>query len=481
MSLTAADLCPRFCLDDKTVDDRAVPIKLVSEDQLGDVLATLEPPAGILAAVQGFKAKANSQLIVPGEEGASLVLVGLGKGEADLWSVAHLPDVLPEGRYVLDPALPSPIRADLALGWVLGAYRFPAYKEVKLPDARLCLNADLDRDRLEALVAGIYIARDLVNRPTNHMGPRHLAEAVQEVGADCGAKVTVLTGQELLDQNWPAVHAVGRAAEQEPRVIQLFWEGPNGKAADAKANITLVGKGVCFDTGGLNLKPGSNMKMMKKDMGGAASSLCLARMIMALKLPVNLRLIIPAVENSVSGNAFRPQDVIETRKGLTVEILNTDAEGRVILSDALFEAGEVNESFGVQAADLIFDFATLTGAARVALGTECPAIFCNDDDLAQGLKAASDGVKDPLWQLPLVEGYRKQTESKVADLNNCPDGGFGGAITAALYLQAFVPDGTPWMHMDMMGWNQRKRPGRPEGGETGAVRACLAYLEERFC
>ena len=278
----------------------------------------------------------------------------------------------------------------------------------------------------------------------------------------------MIVGDALLNKNYPAIHAVGRAAAQAPRLIDLRWIGPKGNKGPV---VTLVGKGVCFDTGGLDLKPAGGMKLMKKDMGGAAHVLGLAAMIMAAKLPLRLRVLVPAVENAVSGNAFRPLDVLQTRKGLTVEVGNTDAEGRLVLCDALTEA--VSET-----PDLIVDFATLTGAARVALGTDLPALFCNHDPTAERLLKLGIAQSDPLWRMPLHQAYRRQLESPVADLNNAPAGGYGGAITAALFLQAFVPDDIPWVHIDLMAWNLSSRPGRPEGGEAMALRATYALIAE---
>jgi leucyl aminopeptidase len=299
------------------------------------------------------------------------------------------------------------------------------------------------------------------------MGPAELAAAVQRVGKAHKATVKVIVGDALLKQNYPMVHAVGRASTRAPRLIDLTW----GRARDPK--VTLVGKGVCFDTGGLDLKPASGMLTMKKDMGGAATVLAVAAMVMAAKLRVRLRLLIPAVENSVSGNAFRPLDVVPTRKGISVEIGNTDAEGRLILCDALHEGASEKPA-------MMVDCATLTGAARVALGTDLPALFCNDDALASQLLAQGEAVTDPVWRLPLFAGYRRLLDSKVADINNVSSGGFGGAITAALYLKEFVPDDVPWAHIDMMAWNNSSRPGRPEGGEAQAARAIFAAIEKKF-
>jgi leucyl aminopeptidase len=311
------------------------------------------------------------------------------------------------------------------------------------------------------------MARDLITTPSADMGPAELAAAAQDLAKAHKARVKVIVGDDLLKQNYPMIHAVGRASARAPRLIDLVW----GSERDPK--VTLVGKGVCFDTGGLDLKPSTGMLMMKKDMGGAATVLAVAAMVMAASLPVRLRVLIPAVENSVSGNAFRPMDVVPTRKGITVEIGNTDAEGRLILCDALFEGGSEKPA-------MMIDCATLTGAARVALGPDLPALFCNDDDLADALIAAGEQITDPMWRMPLFSNYRRLLDSKVADINNVSSGAFGGAITAALYLKEFVPDGVPWAHFDMMAWNNTSRPGRPEGGEAQAARAIFNAIEQRF-
>ncbi len=310
------------------------------------------------------------------------------------------------------------------------------------------------------------MARDLITTPSSDMGPAELAAAAQALAKQHKAKITVIVGDDLLKKNYPTIHAVGRASTRAPRLIDLTW----GKESDPK--VTLVGKGVCFDTGGLDLKAAGGMLNMKKDMAGAATVMAVAAMVMAAKLPVRLRLLVPAVENSVSGNAFRPLDVITTRQGITVEIGNTDAEGRLILCDALAEGASEKPS-------MMVDCATLTGAARVSLGTDLPALFCNDDALADGLLQTGVEIADPMWRMPLYRPYRRLIDSKVADINNVSTTAFGGAIIAALYLQEFVPDDVPWAHLDMMAWNNSTRPGRPEGGEAQAARAIFATIEKR--
>jgi leucyl aminopeptidase len=327
--------------------------------------------------------------------------------------------------------------------------------------------AAADRKAVEAVIAAITLVRDLVNRPANDLGPAELADAAIAVADAFGATHSVLVGDALLENNYPAIYAVGYGSDRAPRLVDFSW------GDEAAPRVTLVGKGVVFDTGGYDLKPSSNMLLMKKDMGGAAHALGLAHMIMAAGLPVRLRVLLPIVENMVSGRAFRPMDVVRTRKGLSIEIGNTDAEGRVILADALAEAAAEKPA-------LLFDFATLTGAARVALGTDLPALFCNDDALAEALVAAGTAVCDPMWRLPLHKGYEKLIRGKVADITNSPASGFGGAITAALFLQRFVEADIPWAHFDLFAWNAASGVGRPEGGEAFALRAIFEVITARF-
>jgi leucyl aminopeptidase len=354
-----------------------------------------------------------------------------------------------------------------ALGWALGTYAFTRYKERKRGFATLALPAAADRGEVERLARGIFLGRDLVNTPAIDMGPAELAAAAEKVAGEAGARFSVVVGDDLLTHNYPTIHTVGRASTRAPRLIDIVWGDPDAP------KVTLVGKGVCFDSGGLDIKPSSGMKTMKKDMGGAATALGLASAIMDAGLPVRLRVLIPAVENAVSGSAMRPLDVVRTRKGITVEIGNTDAEGRLILCDALAEADSEKPA-------ILIDFATLTGAARVALGPDLPALFSSDDALAADLLAAGTEENDPMWRLPLYAPYRKMLDSKVADINNVSDSGYAGAITAALYLQEFVSKDTPWAHLDLFAWNNGARPGRPEGGEVMTIRAVYAYLRRRF-
>ncbi len=427
-------------------------------------------PASIQGWVKssGFSAKPGEISLLAGTDGKlSRVLFGVNDHDG-FWDYASLPTALPAGSYRIDARMSVAGATAAAAGWALGGYRFERYKSTKarkLPT--LVWPARADKARANAMAESISMVRDLINTPAEDMGPSELAAAARALGRSHKADVKVITGDALLKQNYPTIHAVGRASDDAPRLIDLTW----GRKSDPK--VTLVGKGVCFDTGGLDLKPAAGMLRMKKDMGGGAHALGLAHLIMALKLRVRLRVLVPAVENNVAGNAFRPLDVITTRKGITVEIGNTDAEGRLVLCDALVEADSENP-------DLILDFATLTGAARVALGTDLPALFCNNDKLAADLAKAGDAVEDPMWRLPLWRPYRQLLESKVADINNVSEGGFGGAITAALYLQEFVKDTTPWAHFDMMAWNVAGKPGRPAGGEAQALRAVFEMLEKRY-
>jgi leucyl aminopeptidase len=415
----------------------------------------------------GFKAKSGSFSLTPGAEGQlQTVIVGIANAD-DLWALGSLPTSLPEGDYFLDAAFSPGSLARLTLGWALGAYQFSLYKTPKRKSARLALNPACNAERIQRQVKAITLVRDLINTPAAEMMPEHLAEATRALGREFGATVEQTVGDALLAHNFPVIHAVGRASIHSPRLLDLRWGDPKCP------KVTLLGKGVCFDSGGLDLKPSSAMRLMKKDMGGAATVLGLARLIMGSGLPIRLRVLIAAVENAVAGNAFRPGDVIRSRHGLTIEIHNTDAEGRLILCDALAEAA-------TEQPEVMLDFATLTGAARVALGTEVPALFCNDDAVANGLLAAAEREQDPLWRLPLHQPYRTLLDSKIADLANASESSYAGAITAALFLKEFVPDGMPWAHFDLMAWNLKTQPGRPEGGEAMVLRAVFGWLEQRY-
>lgn len=373
---------------------------------------------------------------------------------------------LPEGTYRLHEAN-RPDNLTLAcLGWGLGAYQFGHYKTPKRQPARLVIPDELDRTSIQHQLDATCLVRDLINTPANDMLPEQLAKAADSLATSFGADISVILGADLLRENFPTIHAVGRASTSEPRLIDLNWGDPD------HPRVTLVGKGVCFDSGGLDLKPATGMRLMKKDMGGAAHVLGLAHLVMSEHLPVRLRVLIPAVENAVSANAYRPGDILTTRKGLTVEIDNTDAEGRLVLCDALALATEDEPA-------LVIDYATLTGSARSALGTDVPAMFTNSDEVARGILAAADAVVDPVWRLPLHQPYRRMLESRVADTVNSASSPYAGAITAALFLESFVDD-VAWVHFDLMAWNTATQPGRPEGGEAMGLRAVYRYLEQRF-
>ncbi len=414
----------------------------------------------------GIAGNAGDLVVLPGRDGKAAGAVLVISAKPTLWDFGALGTKLPAGTWKLGDTAPvSPTDAAVAIG--LGLWKFERYKGKKSkPSAKFLWPAGADKTRATAMIEAISMARDLITTPSSDMGPADLAAAATEMAKKFKAKISITVGDDLLKKNYPTIHAVGRASVRAPRLIDLTWGNPS----DPK--VTLVGKGVCFDTGGLDLKPASGMLNMKKDMGGAATVMAVAAMVMACKLPVRLRLLVPAVENSVAGNAFRPLDVITTRAGITVEVGNTDAEGRLILCDALAEGAREKPT-------MMVDCATLTGAARVSLGPDLPALFCNDDALADGLIATGTEVADPMWRMPLYQPYRSMYASKVADVNNVATSPFGGAIIAALYLQEFVPDDVPWAHFDMMGWNNASRPGRPEGGEAQTARAIFTTIEKR--
>ncbi|MEM9043852.1 MAG: leucyl aminopeptidase family protein, partial [Pseudomonadota bacterium] len=395
------------------------------------------------------------------------VLVGLGAAEKrnrTRFPLGKFARTAPEGRYRLETVCDPAEAMRHALGWQLAQYRFTRYKGKERVPRVLETPDGVDEHHVDAMVAGSFLARDLINTPASDMGPEALEGAARSVAGEHGANISVISGDDLLSANFPLIHTVGRAAEQAPRLIEMVW----GKGPE----ITLLGKGVCFDTGGLDLKPASAMGLMKKDMGGAANILGLAKMIMLKDLPIRLRVLIPAVENSVAGNAFRPGDVLTSRKGLTVEVNNTDAEGRLVLADALALACEAQP-------ELIIDMATLTGAARVALGPDLPPMFTNDDALAADIATGAERGADPVWRMPLWPAYEADIEPQIADLDNAPAGGFAGAITAALFLKRFV-DRPAWAHFDIYGWAPKDLPGRPKGGEAQACRAVFEMLCKRY-
>jgi leucyl aminopeptidase len=404
---------------------------------------------------------------LPDAQGAiSSAVLGLGKS-TDALALARFSESLPSGTYRFANVPGDVGGAHGALAWALGTYRFTRYRKAKPAGARLVLPAGIDGPEIVRIAEAVFLARDLINTPPNDMGPEELAAAARDLGRKHGAKFSTIVGEQLLKANYPLVHAVGQGSERAPRLIDLVW----GRTAAPR--VTLVGKGVCFDTGGYDLKTSSGMLTMKKDMGGAATVLAIADMVMGAKLDVRLRVLIPAVENSVSGRAYRPSDVFRSRKGLTVEIGNTDAEGRLVLADALAEADG-------EAPDLLIDIATLTGAARVATGMELPPFFTDDDALAADLERHAKATQDPVWRMPLWRGYEATLKSNVADLNNNPDYGYAGAITAALFLNRFVTRAKSWMHIDIAAWTDRPKPGRPRGAEANAARAIYALLKSRY-
>ncbi|WP_440223872.1 leucyl aminopeptidase family protein [Dokdonella sp. MW10] len=401
------------------------------------------------------------------EGGVRCILAGCAIS-AGLFAFASLPQRLPAGDYVLDLRELALDRAQVALGWALGAYRFTRYRRATRAPARLVVDA-ADATRVQDLAAAAYQVRDLINTPTQDMGPAELAAEVRKLAVAHDAEYREWVGDALLEHRFPTIHAVGRAATaaRAPRLAMLSHGAPG------LPHLVIVGKGVCFDTGGLDIKPADGMRWMKKDMGGAAHAIALAGLVLAAKLPVRLTLLIPAVENAISGDAFRPGEVIATRGGYSVEIDNTDAEGRLVLCDALAYAGELSP-------DLILDFATLTGAARVALGPDLPALFANRDEVADALIHAGNATQDPLWRMPLWRPYLTMLDSHVADLANAGPSRHAGAVTAALFLERFVPDGTAWAHLDVYSWNDADKPGRPRGGEAQGLRAYLEFLRARF-
>ena len=387
------------------------------------------------------------------------------KADKDLFLPGTLAGVLPAGAYRFANA-PHDSRL-AALAFALGCYRFTRYRKQEEKAITLELPGNVDGDELSRIVDGVFLARDLINTPANDMGPAELEAAARALADRHGASVRSVVGDDLIGENFPLIHAVGRAAARAPRLVDITWGDPG------RPKVTLIGKGVCFDTGGLDIKPESGMLNMKKDMGGAACMLALAHMLMDRGAKLRLRVLIPAVENAISGSAFRPRDIYRSRKGLTVEIGNTDAEGRLVLADAIALADE-------EQPDLIADLATLTGAARVALGTEIPPFYTDDDALASALAACATSENDPLWRMPLWRPYDQLLESKVADVNNVSSGNFGGSITAALFLRRFVTAAKAWLHCDIYAWNQAAKPGRPEGAECQAARALYALLVSRY-
>jgi leucyl aminopeptidase len=446
----------------------AIPITFATKATWEAVKGALPAEARQFAEANGFAAKPGKCLILPAPDGAiAQVIFGLDDESTkarDPFRTGALPGLLPAGTYRFANA-PQDARL-AALGFALGSYRFARYRNVDTPEVRLVPPEGVDAAELTRMVEAAFLARDLINTPSNDMGPTELETAARDIAKRFGAKFGCIEGHEL-KQNFPLIHAVGMASTRSPRLIDFTW----GDAAHPK--VTLVGKGVCFDTGGLDLKPSSGMLIMKKDMGGAANVLALAQMVMDAKLKVRLRVLIPAVENAVAGNAFRPLDIFKSRKGITVEIGNTDAEGRLILADALALADE-------EQPELLVDLGTLTGAARTALGPDLPPFYTNDETLASDVARLARQENDPLWRMPLWPAYDSWLDSKVANVTNAPSGAFAGSIVCALFLQRFVEAATSWLHVDIYGWTPSAKPGRPEGGECQAARAIYKLLSERY-
>ncbi|MEH6344043.1 MAG: leucyl aminopeptidase family protein [Bermanella sp.] len=403
--------------------------------------------------------------LIPSESGTVHCALFCSNDLQDFFASADIAKQLPAQQFLLK--CKDTLRLNAAISWGLSAYQFELYKKSDKAQPVLAIDNQSIVDQANNFVNAIHLVRDMINTPAGDMMPEHMAKTVKDLAKQFGGQFSQIIGEDLLKENYPTIHAVGRASVHEPRLLDMRW----GSSQHPK--VTLVGKGVCFDSGGLDIKPTNAMRLMKKDMGGAAHVLGLAYLIMSHNLPIQLRVIIPSVENAVSSNAFRPGDVLKTRQGMTVEVDNTDAEGRLVLCDALNEA--CNDK-----PDVIFDFATLTGACRVALGTELPGFFSTQPDIANSLMKIGQEIDDPVWQLPLHKAYRSLLSSDVADISNCAATPFGGAITAALYLQEFVTPDIPWLHFDVMAWNNRKLPGRPVGGEAFGIRCVFEYLKQQY-
>lgn len=457
----------RQALIRKSEAENPVPIVAVAEETLDAVLEGLGEQAKDWVKRNGFSVGAGKSLLVPAENGAgSAVLFSIEKTEAP-FALGSLAASLPSGDYLLDDEFPD--AASAALGFGLSSYRFDKYREPNNKTVRLAVPDSIDLEKIGIVLDGVQLARNLINTPANDLGPQELAAAIRTLFVENGGSGEIIEGEELLTRGFPMVHAVGRASSREPRLADFSWG-----AKDAP-KVTLVGKGVIFDTGGLDIKPSNAMLLMKKDMGGAGNVLGLASMIIAAQLPVRLRVIVPCVENAISGSAFRPGDILPSRKGLTVEIGNTDAEGRLVLADALALADE-------EEPDLLIDMATLTGAARVALGPDLPPYFTDDEELAEEIALMAEASVDPLWRLPLWQPYMKYLDSKLADINhiNTTGAGFAGSITAALFLSRFVEKAKSWVHFDIYGWSPAEKPGKPMGGEAQGIRGLFDLISDRY-
>ncbi|WP_456390067.1 leucyl aminopeptidase family protein [Profundibacter sp.] len=444
----------------------SIPLFTIGADDLSDWLNGQPEHVATWLTAMGFGANLGEACLVPDATGAAqMAVVGYGTSATRArgrFPLAHAASILPAGTYHIETNMPEKDLDEAALGWLLAGYRFGRYRSQKPAMAKLKPPSGIDAKLIEIMTAGEVLTRDLINTPASDMGPDELEHAFLALAASHGAKAKVVAGDDLLTQNLPMIHAVGRASNRAPRLLDMKW-GTTGPT------LTLVGKGVCFDTGGLNIKPSGSMGLMKKDMGGAATVLGLVHMIMSLKMPIRLRVLVPAVENAISGSAMRPQDILTSRKGLTVEINNTDAEGRLVLADALALADE-------EKPDCLISMATLTGAARVAVGPDLAPYFCDDPEMAAALEAGGVARHDPLWRLPFWEPYEAMIEPGIADLDNAPKGGFAGAITAALFLRRFVDQSPRYAHFDIYGWQPTATPARPKGGTGQGARAILAAL-----
>ena len=443
-------------------DAPAIPVHGVTPLTLDDALGALGPAAATFARACGFKAESGRVLLVPAPDGR-IAAVLFGTGDGDPYLPGKLATVLPDGAYALADGFADPLLA--AIAFSRASYDFARFRRARTARPVLRTPRGVDAEEVSLVAGAVAFGRDLINRPANDLGPDALEAAMRDLAAAHGAHCDTIRGDALRD-GFPMIHAVGRAAAEAPRLVDMTWGAPDAP------RVTLVGKGVCFDTGGLDIKSSAGMLLMKKDMGGAASALALAAMVMGARLPVRLRVLVPIVENAIAGNAFRPGDVLASRKGLTVEIGNTDAEGRLILADALALADE-------EAPDLLVDFATLTGAARVALGPELPPFYTDDEALAAAVARHAAACHDPCWRMPLWTPYDRLLKSRIADLNNVSGGPFAGSITAALFLRRFVGRARAWAHFDLYGWNPATRPGRPEGGEVQVAHALFSLLRER--
>jgi leucyl aminopeptidase len=451
----------------------SVPLWLLYENEIEAWRATQSPHMARWLVEQNFKGEKYRVVLLPDTDGGLAAAVGgLGKrqGELSLWHAAGLAERLPPRRFRLVQEFSAAEATQLCLGFAYGAYRFDRYRAAKCDPASVETPPNADVAFITLAAEALRMARDWINTPAGDLGPAELADAAQRLAARHQAAYRDWVGEKLLEANFPAIHAVGRASSEAPRLVELRWAP---RTEEPRPRLTLVGKGVCFDSGGLDIKPGSGMALMKKDMGGAAVALALAHMLMSVKIRAELRVLVPMVENSIGGNAYHPGDVLATHKGLTVEVGNTDAEGRLVLCDALAFADAEHP-------DLIIDFATLTGAARVALGPELPALFGNDDRIVQELARVSAAEHDPLWPMPLWPNYEDELASKIADLNNVASSTFAGAIFGALFLKRFVNESTPWLHIDLYAWNPKDRPGRSVGAEAQGLRAVYRYLVKRY-